>query len=134
MAGRASRIQDQARKDVLTRDAAIASFQNLVRNSMFADSRTEAMLGSLRPVDGSDANGSALSIVAPNVEDRVLVTVGGLRNDPELLPYRVTLSNARGDRISVGRIYWLQTGGGQLRGSLEAQAPLASATPSIDGG
>ena len=94
-------------------EVAIKHFADLIRQSEFADPETEAFLGTLTPAEeGGTAGGSALTIMAPSVDDQVMVIVAGLPSRERRLPYRVTLRDAQGHHLAVGRIRALDSGGG----------------------
>ncbi len=92
-------------------------FFTSVVNYGFADPDAEAALGSLMPpaeatAGETPAAGSALTIMAPSVDDQVMVIVTGLRPARRLMPYRVVLVDGRGDVVRVGRIGLLDAAGG----------------------
>jgi hypothetical protein len=155
MAGKARQTQNQAAQDAARSHDALEQLEKVISDAMFADANTEALLGVLHPAPGLDAGGSALAIVSPSVDDRVLVIVSGLADRPSVLPYRVRLTDGRGHGVPIGKIHTLDAEGGAsigrlvprdlrgfshvqildargrvvLSGALEAQAPVA--TPSL---
>lgn len=134
---------------------ALAAFQDAIRKSEFMDPDAEAMLGVLSSPGGAGGAGSAMTIMAPSVDDQAIVLVSGLPYRPRLLPYRVTLVAGRGLVLTVGAIYALDPSGGTtiarvfnadltgfthvvvrdakgravLRGTLSASTPVSSPTP-----
>ncbi|MGE5226890.1 MAG: anti-sigma factor family protein [Planctomycetaceae bacterium] len=155
MAGRAARTQDQAAQDAARSHDALVQLEKVISDAMFSDANTEALLGVLHPAPGLDAGGSALEIVSPSVDDRVLVIVSGLPGRASALPYRVRLTDGRGHGVPIGKIHTLDADGGAsigrlvprdlrgfahvqildahgrvvLSGALEAQAPVATPSP-----
>jgi anti-sigma factor RsiW len=91
---------------------ALQAFKNLIQSSELTAPGTEAFLGNLVATDGDQGNGAAMTLVAPNVDDRAIVIVTGLHHRRPLLPYRVWLLNGRGTAAFVGRITTLDAGGG----------------------
>lgn len=134
---------------------ALAKFQDAIRQSEFIDPDAEAMLGVLASPGEARGSGSAMTILAPRVDDQAIVLVSDLPYRPRLLPYRVTLVAGRGLVLTVGAIYALDPGGGTtiarvfdadltgfthvvvrdakgrvvLRGTLNASTPVASPPP-----
>jgi hypothetical protein len=112
MAGRASRLQDQA-------DAALDQHRNAVTNLSkvftgdFSDRRNRMFIGSLSPALGRTGAGTAMTLVSPSIIDMAVVIVDGLTPDQlHSLPYTVTLSGRGRPLLTVGRIKSLDTGGG----------------------
>lgn len=144
-------VEAQAERDALN------EFRRWLVDSEFLDGETEANLGMLEPLRGAEAAGSAMTIVVPLLEDRVIVVVEGLSSRPRLLPYTVVLRGGgpRGVSVRLAAIYQLEEGGGAtvarvvredltglneivirdargravLRGVLAAEAPVASPSP-----
>lgn len=158
MAGRAARLEDSAAEAVREQERATEDFAVVVEELLQQFGEAEAYLGLLTPTDETlEASGSALTIVAPRVEDQVLVVVNGLPTGRKrLLPYMVVLAAGR-DEVVVGQLDAgdFDTGGvaelggpldedlrrydrvlvrdarGEvvLRGMLESQAPVATPSP-----
>jgi predicted anti-sigma-YlaC factor YlaD len=152
MAGKAARTQDQAAQDAARSHDALDQLRRVISDAVFADANTQALLGVLHPAEGVQAGGSALAILSPSVADRVLVIVSGLPDRASMLPYRVQLTDGRGQRVPIGKIWVVDGDGGAsigrlvtrdlhgfvhvqvldargrvvLSGPLEAQAPVAS--------
>lgn len=155
VAARHASREAQATLEANRTKGALVAFQDAIRQSEFLDPDAEAMLGVLAPPAEGRGSGSAMTIMAPSVDDQAIVLVSGLPDRPRLLPYRVTLVAGRGLVLTVGEIYALDTGGGAtiarvfdsdmigfthvvvrdakghvaLRGTLEASTPVASPTP-----
>lgn len=116
------------------------------------DPGARILIGTLDPPSGP-GTGSALTIVSPAVEDRLVVMVNDLR-DPAL-PLTVSISDTKGHRFELGNIRRLDASGGAtfariahgslrrfidvsirdakgglvLRGTLEPQTAAASPSP-----
>ncbi|MGZ4132000.1 MAG: anti-sigma factor family protein [Actinomycetota bacterium] len=155
MAGKARQTQNQAAQDAAQSNDALAQLEKVISDAMFADANTQALLGVLHPASGLQAGGSALAILSPSVDDRVLVIVSGLPDRTSALPYRVRVTDSRGHGVPIGKIWTVDSDGGAsigrlvsrdlrgfvhvqvldargrvvLSGALEAQAPVA--TPSM---
>jgi hypothetical protein len=157
MAGRASRAQDDAVRAAERSEQAVTDFSRIFEGLEFSDSDVE--LGLLAPTQaGTEANGTAATIVVPRANDTVLLVLNGL--DAERgAPYRVELRGGPEDTLAVGvlpagliatdgsaefaanpaddlrrfdRVVVLDAAGEVvLRGTLEAQAPVPSPAPSI---
>ncbi len=105
--------QEQVPARVENDTKALRDLQEVIRSFEFADPEAEAYLGTLMPAAaGGTAGGSALTIVAPSVDDQVMVIVAGLPRGDRRLPYRVVLRDATGHRLHVGRVAALDAGGG----------------------
>jgi hypothetical protein len=122
MAGRAARLEDQAARDAERTQLAIQTFRDMFRTAFLVDRGTTALLGVLEPREGFDATGSALSILSPSVDDRVIVIVSGLPDRAKLFPYRVSLSDGRGRTVPVGQIDVLDGAGGANLGRITGRA------------
>ncbi len=109
MAGRATRLEDQARIAKTAAEQAAERFANLLAGLEFADPEAEAFLGTLAPKGEGTAYGSAVTLVAPSVNDQILVVVGGLPAQGHM-PYEVVIGDGHGNRIHLGPIR-LDTGG-----------------------
>jgi hypothetical protein len=114
MAGRADRFADRAEQAQRERAQAIEQFQKVlapVVPGVEISSNDDAHLGQLAPVAGGTGGAAVLQLVSPTLIDFVFVIASGLRDDPELLPYRVQLSNAAGQVLRAGRITELSSDG-----------------------
>lgn len=117
MAGRADRFADQAAAAEARREAALQRFARVVRDwvpiaQLPVD---DTHMGQLAPTAGHLGGGAVLQLVSPTTLDFAVVIVNGLAKDPAQMPYRVTLQNAAGDTLPVGRISDLdQTGGADV--------------------
>jgi anti-sigma factor RsiW len=153
-AARAPR-DDQAASIGRQGEGALDALRRLIRKSEFADPGTEVRLGLLTAANGAIATGSAITIIAPSQDDRVLVLMSGLAGGTRHLPYRVTLVGDRNEHAFIGLVDVLDTSGGAtvarifrrdlslfsdivvrdhrgrivLRGTLETGAPVASPGP-----
>jgi Putative zinc-finger len=153
-AARAPRA-DQASTIGTQREGALDAFRKLIRRSEFSDPGTEVRLGLLGAANGGSATGSAITILAPSQDDRVLVLLSGLPAGTRRLPYRVTLVGERNRHLFVGGFDVLDVSGGAtvarifrrdlsvfsrivvrdrsdrivLSGTLDAGAPVASPGP-----
>jgi hypothetical protein len=104
---------EQVPSKVDSNTAALRDLQEVIQSFEFADPEADAYLGTLMPAaEGGTAGGSALTIVAPSVDDQVMVIVAGLPRAERRLPYRVSLRDAAGHRLPVGKILVLDAGGG----------------------
>lgn len=148
--------RDAAQADALRKQEALDQFGRFLESAEFADPETRAYVGWLGPrVEQINGSGSALTIVSPTVEDRVIVIVNGLEAKPRSLPMVVSLEDFEGHIAVVGKVQALDTGGGAtvgrltsrdlsgfltvlvrdargrvvLTGFLEAHAPVASPAP-----
>jgi Putative zinc-finger len=153
-AARAPRA-DQASSIGQRGEGALDALRRLIRKSEFSDPGTEVRLGLLTAANGAIGTGSAITIIAPSQDDRVLVLLSGLAGGKLHLPYRVTLVDDGERRAFVGLVDTLDTSGGAtvarifhrdlsgfsdivvrdhagrrvLRGTLETGAPVASPGP-----
>ena len=116
MAGRADRFAHRAEQAELRQAEALERFrQPLIRLIPGAElPEQETFLGQLVPVGpGRVGGGAVLQLVSPTRIDFAIVLVNGLDGSAaDRLPYRVTLSNRRGDVLKVGRIEELDADGG----------------------
>jgi hypothetical protein len=110
-AARAPRA-DQASTIGQQGEGALDAFRKLIRRSEFSDPGTEVRLGLLAAANGGTATGSAITILAPSQDDRVLVLLSGLPAGSRRLPYSVTLVGDRDRRLFVGRLDVLDASGG----------------------
>lgn len=146
---------DQASAIERQREDALDAFRKLIRRSEFSDPGTEVRLGLLGAANGGSATGSAITILAPSQDDRVLVLLSGLPAGTRRLPYRVTLVGDRDRHLFVGGVDVLDVSGGAtvarifrrdlsvfsrivvrdrsdrivVSGTLDAGAPVASPGP-----
>lgn len=105
--------QEQVPAKVDANTEALRDLREVIQSFEFADPDAEAYLGTLMPAaEGGTAGGSALTIVAPSVDDQVMVIVAGLPRGDRRLPYQVSLRDAAGHRLPVGKIAALDAGGG----------------------
>ncbi|MGZ5295365.1 MAG: anti-sigma factor family protein [Actinomycetota bacterium] len=123
MAGRAARFEDLSKMEQQKRQDALEAFRKFLNSQEFNDPDNEVFLGTLAS-DTSDATaaGSALTLVSPSTPDIAIVMVNGF--DPAVrnaLPFRVFLTAEHGQRLRVGRIKSLDSGGGAI---LSAQFEL----------
>jgi len=110
MAGRAGRLSAVVRVEQdRTRDA-LQKLADVV--STFDAPEGEAFLGKLDPPIGQIGGGAALVLSSPARPDTALVQVVGMPiGTTAALPYTVTLQDAQGHRITIGRIGSLDSGG-----------------------
>ncbi len=153
-AGRAPRV-DQAASIGRQGEGSLDALRKLLQKSAFADPGTEVRLGLLTATNDASGTGSAITILAPSQDDRVLVLVSGLADGKRHLPYSVELTGDRRLRLFVDAIDQLDVSGGAtvarvfrhdltafshvvvrdragrivLSGTLETGAPLASPGP-----
>jgi len=132
----------------------LADFMRAIQSAGVSDGT--AQLGVLANPSGGAGSGSALALLSPSVDDRVLVMASGLRDAPKDLPYLVMLADGSGRFIQVGAVNALNTSGGftvarvldadlrgyvnvvvrdvhgsvVLSGTLREQAPSVAPTPS----
>jgi Putative zinc-finger len=154
MAGRAARMEEQAQIAERRQEDMLENFRRIVTSFEFSNPEAEASLGTLAPVRGGSAYGSAVSLVTPRVDDQVIVVVGGLPKGARE-PYSVSITDGEGTVIQLGAILLLDSGGGAtiarefgtsleafrrvvvrdnrgrpvLRGSLEAHSSIPSPAP-----
>jgi hypothetical protein len=114
MAGRADRFADQAAAAEARRERALATFGRVVRQLVPISQLpvNETHMGQLVPTAGRLGGGAVLQLVSPRTLDFTIVMVNGLERDPAQMPYRVTLQNAAGETLPVGRITELDSTGG----------------------
>jgi hypothetical protein len=118
MAGRAEKFADQAALAEARRAAALQQFDRVLNEikqlvPSVTLSQDETHLGRLAPTAGRAGGGAVLQLVSPTLLDFAIVLVNGLpRGDVAAMPYRVTLENAAGDVLKVGRISELDANGG----------------------
>ncbi len=105
--------QEQIPATVDRNTEALDALRRVILQSEHSDPEAEAYLGTLMPAaEGGTAGGSALTIVAPSVDDQVMIIVAGLPRAERRLPYRVSLRDVAGHRLLVGTITVLDAGGG----------------------
>lgn len=90
---------------------AFSEFTELIAQSTLVDPRTDVFLGVLEPPGEGRAAGTAMTIVVPRVDDRVVVMVTGLNARPPRLPYGVSITDGRGEVVRVGDVTTLDPGG-----------------------
>jgi hypothetical protein len=115
MAGRADRFADRAEQAERERARALERFQVVLSQVIPGEeisSNEGARLGQLAPVAGGTGGAAVLQLVSPTMLDFVIVIANGLSDDPDLLPYRVQLSNDAGQVLRAGRIVELDSDGG----------------------
>ena len=156
MAGRAARVEDDAAAAAQVQAETLLNFSEVLTTTEFGEA--DAFVGLLMPRnDDSQANGTAVTISAPQVDDQILVIVNGLPTSGPSLPYRVELRAGANESVVAGalraadfdaggvaqlgreldddlRRYGLVVvidarGDVVLRGALEAQAPVPSPSP-----
>jgi hypothetical protein len=103
---------DQASTIGTQREGALDAFRKLIRRSEFSDPGTEVRLGLLAQTNGGTGTGSAITILSPSQDDRVLVLLSGLPGAKRHLPYRVTLVGDRDRHVYVGLVEALDASGG----------------------
>ncbi len=114
MAGRAERFADRAAEAEQRQVRALEEFQKILAQLVPEQElpAQETFLAQLSPRQGGDGGGAALELVSPIRIDLVIIMVSGLDPlDAEALPYRVTLSNAAGEVVRVGKILELDADG-----------------------
>jgi Putative zinc-finger len=112
MAGKARSLADQAKQLEWQQEQALGRFQHLLAN-LPGSHPGETHLGRLVPTRAiTQGGGVALQLVSPSRLDFAFVVVNGMPKGPALLPYNVTLQDARGRVLRVGRITQLDAGGG----------------------
>jgi hypothetical protein len=110
MAGRASRLSDTVRVERDRVRTALKQFADLV--ATFDRPEGEALLGKLDPPIGQIGGGAALVLASPARFDTAMVQVVGMPiGTTAALPYTVSLQDAKGRRITIGRITSLDSGG-----------------------
>lgn len=113
MAGRAERFADRAAEAEQRQFNSLEDFRKVLSQLVPAPSlpNQETFLGQLAPTRG-DGGGAALELVSPKKIDLLVVMVAGLDPlDTQALPYRVTVSNATGEVLRVGKILELDADG-----------------------
>lgn len=111
MAGRATRVEEQAAADARAAERALGDFGGLIGRFEFSDATPR--LADLRPVEGS-GRGAALAVSSERADDLAVVLVSGL--DPERAPYLIELLGHEGEVLRVGRLRELGSdGGGELQ-------------------
>jgi len=114
MAGRAERFADRAAEAEQRQVRALEDFQKILVQLVPEQElpAQETFLTQLSPQQGGKGGGAALELVSPTRIDFAIVMVSGLDPvDAEALPYRVTLSNAAGEIVRVGKILELDADG-----------------------
>lgn len=114
MAGRAERFADRAAEAEQSQIRALEEFQKILVQLVPEQElpAQETFLAQLSPRQGGDGGGAALELVSPTRIDFLIVMVSGLDPlDVEAVPYRVTLSNAAGEVVRVGKILELDADG-----------------------
>ncbi len=112
MAGRAARFEERADAVTLASQSSIEEFQRIVTAAEFSNPDDRVFIGQLSPGDRYEGGGAAMTLVSPSIIDLVVVMVNGV--PPELrdgLPYAVTLQSEGGNRLTVGQIVALDSGG-----------------------
>jgi predicted anti-sigma-YlaC factor YlaD len=148
-AGRAERLRLQAERTALAQDKGLGRF-GVAATQLAPDARVLTGMLSARSGTGT---GSALTIVAPGVDDQIVVIVNDLAD--RALPLSVSITDTKGRTVQVGTIKHLDSSGGAtlanptagslsrfvdvivrdarghivLRGTLEAETAVASPSP-----
>ena len=151
-ANRADRARMQA-EHALEEERFVGRFGEAVQAAQAADPDVRILTGILAPTVEGQGTGSGLTILSPASDDRILVVVDGIEN--QTLPLRVSVTDTKGHTRDLGKIRHLDSSGGAtfasiepdglggfvdvivrdardrivLRGSLAAQAVLATPTP-----
>ena len=149
VAGHEAQKAAQAERDALTQVLSLQQFGVAVSE---LDPGTKVFTGLLAARSGR-GTGAALTLVSPEVEDRLVVIVNDVGD--RSLPLSISVSDTKGHRFEVGEIERLDTAGGAtfadivgspldgfvdvavrdvkghivLRGTLEAETTLTSPTP-----
>lgn len=110
MAGRAARFRDQAVTSSVRNRDSMDIFRWILRSMEFSDPSNSVEMGTLAPVGGGPASGSALTLLAPRSPDMAIVTLAALRVDLSRLPLEVSLVGP-GRKVVVGSISRLDSGG-----------------------
>lgn len=124
MAGRAARFEDLSKVAQRRQQAAVEAFRAILDSQEFNDPDNEVFIGALATdARGGTAAGSALTLASPSTPDIAIVMVNGfdLTAAEDALPFRVFLTSERGQRLRVGRVKALDSGGGAI---LSAQFEL----------
>lgn len=110
MAGRATRLEQQAAADARQSDLALSNFSDIIDTLPGSDSAPR--LADLLPVGGSKGFGAALTVTSPSGtgDDSAIVLVTGL--DAAGAPYVVELMGHEGDTLRIGRLRTLDADGG----------------------
>jgi predicted anti-sigma-YlaC factor YlaD len=117
MAGRAARFEDLSNVARQRQQDAISAFRAVLNSQEFNDPNNEVFIGTLATdTRGGTAAGSALTLVSPTISDVAIVMVNGFNRTAAegALPFRVFLTAERGQRLRVGRIKTLDSGGGAI--------------------
>lgn len=117
MAGRAARFEDLSNEAQRKQQLALDAFRKILESQEFNDPANEVFIGTLATdIRGGTAAGSALTLVSQTIPDLAIVMVNGfdLTAAKDALPFRVFLTAERGQRLRVGRIKALDTGGGAI--------------------
>jgi len=152
MAGRADRLERRVEQAQQRQSESIIRVQTIFRTLEFGDGK--ASLALLATVDGGSGGGAGMTVTSDSIRDIAIVQVLGLRAGQG--PFTVELAAHDGDVIQVGRIRHLDVDGGTtlirrfdedlegferlivrgstggiiLQGILEADAGLATPSPS----
>ncbi len=124
MAGRAARFEDLSKVAQQKQHDALEAFQAVLNSQEFNNPANQVFLGALAAdTRGATAGGSALTLVSPSTPDIAIVMVNGFDADVagKALPFRVFLTAERGQRLRVGKVKALDSGGGAI---LSAQFEL----------
>jgi len=112
MAGRATRLEQQAAADAEAADRALENFGDLLEQLPASDA--EPRFADLLPAGVSGGSGSALAVSSGSGNDTAIVLVSGLA--PAAGPYVVELMGHEGDTLRIGRFRTLgPDGSGELQ-------------------
>ena len=110
MAGRATRLEQQAAAEARLDDRPLADLSDIIGDLPGTDSVSR--LADLLPVGGAEGLGAALTVTSASGtgDDSAIVLVSGL--DPQGAPYVVELMSHEGDTLRIGRLRTLDADGG----------------------
>jgi predicted anti-sigma-YlaC factor YlaD len=117
MAGKAARSEDLAQLAQQKQQDGLVRISQLIKSSEFDDPSNEVFLGTLAAdAPGATAAGSALTLASPSTPDIAIVMINGFDAvaSKDALPFRVFLTAERGQRLRLGKIKVLDTGGGAI--------------------
>jgi predicted anti-sigma-YlaC factor YlaD len=117
MAGKAARFEDLSNDQRLRTLEALDAFKKIVAQPEFNDPSNAVFLGALAAdAPGATAAGSALTLASPSTPDIAIVMINGFDAvaSKGALPFRVFLMAGPGQRLPLGKIKALDSGGGAI--------------------